>query len=590
MRKAWLARFPGCEAPDRACACDDRLLAAAHRELDRGPRPKPTHGQLIITSFDLNPLAVTYFAPVLLEPPGICLSGPCPKESPLRFDMVGPGGRTSRHFGTLSCTSRDARGSCRGPVETWSGSAVGNAWIPFAPDDEALHLFVGDQLVYSTKRSPLPMSARVVLLTEPEHALALAFGDGEPEGTFVSLNLDAPSVDFLGTSLKVVRRREGCWSLIELGDRPFVDPLWVRLSDGFRTEIYELPPQDGVPAQSRAAQSARVALSRNARLARHTFGYGQQLGAVDLSFADLRKAYFRVVSAPGARLHAARLQHAYLHLSDFTRADFSEADLGGAYVIGVDLKGADLRGANLERTRLDRSDLRGADLERARNLTQAQLDDACGDARTKLPPGLHIPMCWDLDASEESACATGECLPPSIPGELLVATPSGSCTATRCPGQCCNVCGRVLWKLASDPRVQVVAEGVTLPDLAANECGLHFDLRAKGERKGDRFVVRAVRPIPSERVRRPGTLNQLELRAVLGSCTMMGCSEQEPCCNTCSFEGWRPKTTLDWVTWSGEPLPTPDLSGCDRGFDLAVTGTWRRPNAFEVKSVRMLRW
>jgi hypothetical protein len=135
-----------------------------------------------------------------------------------------------------------------------------------------------------------------------------------------------------------------------------------------------------------------------------------------------------------------------------------------------------------------------------------------------------------------------------------------------------------------------VPEGVTLPDLAANECGLHYDLRAKGERNGDRFVVRAVRPIPSERVRRPGTPGQLELRAVLGMCTMMGCSAQDPCCNMCSFLGWRPRPTLDHITWSGEPLPDPDLSGCGEGFDLAVTGTWRRPNAFEVKNVRLLRW
>ena len=166
------------------------------------------------------------------------MGGPCPKDGPLRFELVGPGGRTSLHFGTFRCISGNFLESCKGPIETLSGSALGSAWLDFAPDDEALHMFVGNQLVYSTKRSTLPMSARVVLVTEPEHALALAFGDGEPEGTFVSVNIDAPLFDFPGgTSLKVVRRPEGCWSLIALGDRPFVDPLSVRLSDGFRTEI-----------------------------------------------------------------------------------------------------------------------------------------------------------------------------------------------------------------------------------------------------------------------------------------------------------------------------------------------------------------
>jgi hypothetical protein len=362
------------------------------------------------------------------------------------------------------------------------------------------------------------------------------------------------------------------------------------LSDGFRTEIYELPPQDGVPANSRTKRGARVPLRANARLARHTFKSGEQLGAVDLSFADLRKAYFRAVTARGAKLHGARLQHAYMHMSDFARADFRRADLGGAYLIGVDLHDADFRGASLERTRLDRSDLRGANLERTRNLTQAQLDGACGDPRTKLPPGLRITACWELDASEEVASPTNVAALPSARAELLVATPSGGCTTARCPEQCCNVCGRVLWKLASDSSAQVIPQGVTLPDLVANECGLHYDLRAEGERDGDRFVVRAVRPVPSERVRRPGTPGQLELRAVLGSCTLLGCSSENPCCNTCSFEGWRPKPTLDRITWSGEALPDPDPSGCDQGFDLAVTGTWLERSAFEVKSVRMLRW
>ena len=191
--------------------------------------------------------------------------------------------------------------------------------------------------------------------------------------------------------------------------------------------------------------------------------------------------------------------------------------------------------------------------------------------------------------SAAAAFATDKAGAASDGSELLVATPSSSCTNTQCPHQRCNACGRVLWKLASDSNVQVVPDGVTLPDLIANECGLHYDLRAKGERSGDRFVVRAVQPIPSERVRRAGTFGQLELRAVLGACTLRGCSKQNPCCNTCSFEGWRPKPTLDPITWSGEALPVPELSGCDQGFGLAVTGTWRGPGAFEVSSVRMLR-
>ena len=35
----------------------------------------------------------------------------------------------------------------------------------------------------------------------------------------------------------------------------------------------------------------------------------------------------------------------------------------------------------------------GTDLRHVKGLTQKQLDVACGDATTKLPPGLHVHTC-----------------------------------------------------------------------------------------------------------------------------------------------------------------------------------------------------
>jgi hypothetical protein len=81
---------------------------------------------------------------------------------------------------------------------------------------------------------------------------------------------------------------------------------------------------------------------------------------------------------------------------DFTRWDFEDSDLAGATLrcaslVRADLHNARLIGTDLENTRLLGADLRGADLSSARNLTQRQLDTACGDATTKLPPGLTAP-------------------------------------------------------------------------------------------------------------------------------------------------------------------------------------------------------
>ena len=60
------------------------------------------------------------------------------------------------------------------------------------------------------------------------------------------------------------------------------------------------------------------------------------------------------------------------------------ANLAGADLTLADLCGADLRGANLA----------GADMSASLFVTQAQLESARGDARTRLPPGLTRPEHW----------------------------------------------------------------------------------------------------------------------------------------------------------------------------------------------------
>ena len=50
-------------------------------------------------------------------------------------------------------------------------------------------------------------------------------------------------------------------------------------------------------------------------------------------------------------------------------------------------------GADFRDTDLTRTSLHGADLANVRGLTQDQLDEACGDSRTKLPRGLAVRSC-----------------------------------------------------------------------------------------------------------------------------------------------------------------------------------------------------
>lgn len=127
------------------------------------------------------------------------------------------------------------------------------------------------------------------------------------------------------------------------------------------------------------------------------------LSEVNLSGVDLRGAILDGAILKGADLRSAdltnaRLVKATLANAKLTNARLESADLSGAELVGADLRAANLRrtafnGANLRDTDFRGADLRGADLKNTANLTQAQLDGACGDNQTKLPQDLTIVFC-----------------------------------------------------------------------------------------------------------------------------------------------------------------------------------------------------
>jgi uncharacterized protein YjbI with pentapeptide repeats len=58
----------------------------------------------------------------------------------------------------------------------------------------------------------------------------------------------------------------------------------------------------------------------------------------------------------------------------------------------ADFGGADLEGATFKRAFLDGVNFEGAKIT---HINQEQLNRACGNEHTKLPPGLTIPRCAD---------------------------------------------------------------------------------------------------------------------------------------------------------------------------------------------------
>ncbi|MEI9963567.1 MAG: pentapeptide repeat-containing protein [Caulobacteraceae bacterium] len=148
--------------------------------------------------------------------------------------------------------------------------------------------------------------------------------------------------------------------------------------------------------------AAAPALAQNAGQIAHARG-GASCPGCNLFQADFANQQLRGKNFAGARLRQADLSLAIMNHSSFAGADlrdvnaygalfssanFARANLTHASFVGTYLQGADFAGATLVGTNFS-----GAEMDRARGLTQRQLDQACGDQSTQLPPGLGLRAC-----------------------------------------------------------------------------------------------------------------------------------------------------------------------------------------------------
>ncbi len=142
---------------------------------------------------------------------------------------------------------------------------------------------------------------------------------------------------------------------------------------------------------------------------------GADLRGVNLVGADLSRADLSLADLRGVRLQRANFTEADLMDADLRSANLTDANLRSAFLWDANLEGANLRRTNLRNGELDEANLRGAnlqsadltdanlsvaDFEKAKNLTQEQLDSACiseGFPPKNLPKGLTSPtrICSD---------------------------------------------------------------------------------------------------------------------------------------------------------------------------------------------------
>ena len=108
---------------------------------------------------------------------------------------------------------------------------------------------------------------------------------------------------------------------------------------------------------------------------------GASLIDSDLTQSTLEHAIFN-----RAVLEQANLAFAKLNGSDFRHASLIGANLLNAELEDADFSFSDLSHVNFEGAWLEQTNLVGADLSHAKNLTQAQLNQAITDSTTKVPP------------------------------------------------------------------------------------------------------------------------------------------------------------------------------------------------------------
>jgi uncharacterized protein YjbI with pentapeptide repeats len=108
----------------------------------------------------------------------------------------------------------------------------------------------------------------------------------------------------------------------------------------------------------------------------------------NLQGADLSNTCVKEHDLTGANFDGADASLMCMSFANFSNASFRGTELSGANLAGANLTGADLTGAKTSIT-----SFLGTDLTKVKGLTQAQLDVACSDAKTKLPKGLKIHIC-----------------------------------------------------------------------------------------------------------------------------------------------------------------------------------------------------
>ncbi len=139
---------------------------------------------------------------------------------------------------------------------------------------------------------------------------------------------------------------------------------------------------------------------------------GSRFENTDLTKANGYRAVFDEVSLKQSNLTKSEFFRAFFRSAEIVDVDWSKSELGRVDFGAAKLANVDFSFTNLSRVvfrdaQLENVDFEGSytyltrfegvDLRKVQNLTQAQLDHSCGDAKTRLPTGLRPSPEWPCE-------------------------------------------------------------------------------------------------------------------------------------------------------------------------------------------------
>ena len=212
----------------------------------------------------------------------------------------------------------------------------------------------------------------------------------------VSKGFEQLASDKIEMRLGGIYALEGVMNTSEQYHGPVLEALcaFVRERTSIGKTVSEKQPATDIQAAltvigRRAEGSGKLDLSNVSIAGAHL--NGANLSQASLFQANLSGAHLFQANLSGALLSGANLSGAYLSGANLNNANLSGAYLSGAHLNGADLGDADLSGADL--TGVSGARLSDGDVSGAKNLTQEQLNTACGNTIELLPPGLTLKPC-----------------------------------------------------------------------------------------------------------------------------------------------------------------------------------------------------